>query len=46
MVLVVKKNKVNEVQSILKQHNEESSVIGEITSEPGIEYTGSLNVDK
>ena len=46
MILIVKKDNVNQVQSILKQYNEVSSVIGEITSNPGIEYIGSLNVDE
>ena len=44
MVLVVKKNKVGEVQSILRGHGEASSIIGEITPNPGIEYIGKLKI--
>ncbi len=44
MVLVVKKNKVGEVQSILRGHGEASSIIGEITPHPGIEYIGKLKI--
>ena len=44
MVLVVKKNNVNEVQSILKEHSETNSIIGEITLNRGIEYTGNLTL--
>ncbi len=46
MVLVVNNKKVDDVQSILKQHDEESAIIGKITSKPGIEFTGALNIDK
>ena len=46
MILVVKKENVEEIQSILKSCNEENSIIGEITSKKGIKFTGSLITGK
>ena len=42
MVLVVGKDRVDKVRDILATHNEENVIIGEVTSKPGIEYTGNL----
>ena len=42
--LVVKKNNVSEVESVLQEHGEIFSTIGEITATPGIEYKGSLEI--
>ena len=42
MVLIVKKNNVEETQSILKVLKQKNDIIGEITSEPGVRYSGNL----
>ena len=46
MILIVQKDKVSEVQSILKNYEEENSIIGEITAQPGLIFTGKLLNDK
>ncbi len=43
MILIVNQNDVNEVRSILNDHNEPTSVIGEITRDRGLQYTGKLS---
>ena len=45
MVLVVSKENVSQSLTILEQHNEEATIIGEVTEGFGIQYTGALRVN-